>query len=82
MRATSSYLAYLCSTISFEFNQSGESSCCLIAIIEKYLYMGMELTKIIEYFCVVRKEYIDWGGNESTSRYEFTDNLIMFYYIY
>lgn len=44
--------------------------------------MGMELTKIIEYFCVVRKEYIDWGGNGTTSRYEFTDNLIMFYYIY
>lgn len=42
----------------------------------------MELTKIIEYFCVVRKEYIDWGGNGSTSIYEFTDNLIMFYYIY
>lgn len=41
----------------------------------------MDLTKIIEYFCVVRKEYIDWGGNGSTSIYEFTDNLIMFYYI-
>lgn len=24
----------------------------------------------------------DWGGNGTTSRYEFTDNLIMFYYIY
>ena len=46
--------------------------------------MGMDLKKIIEYFCVVRKEYIDWGGNGSTSIYiyEFTDNLIMFYYIY
>ena len=29
--------------------------------------MGMDLKKIIEYFCVVRKEYIDWGGNGSTS---------------
>lgn len=58
MRATSSDLAYLCSTISFEFSQSGESSCYLISTMEKYLYMGMELTKIIEYFCVVRKEHI------------------------
>ena len=39
----------------------------------------MDLTKIIEYFCVVRKEYIDWGGNGSASIYEFTDNLIMFF---
>lgn len=78
----SSYLAYLCSTISLEFNQSGESSGYLIAITGKYLYMGMDLTKIIEYFCVVRKEYIDWGGNGSTSIYKFSENLIMFYYIY
>lgn len=44
--------------------------------------MGMDLKNVIEYFCVVRKEYIDRGGNGSTSIYEFTDNLIMFYYIY
>lgn len=77
MRATSSDLAYLCSTISFEFNQSGESSCYLIAIIEKYLYMGMDLTKIIEYFCVVRKEYIDWGGNGSASIYDMNLQIIL-----
>ena len=39
--------------------------------------MGMDLTKIIEYFCVVRKEYIDWGGTGSASIYDMNLQIIL-----